>query len=297
MPTPHSSARLEFVVATSAFAFWGVIARSIDLPTPVMLAIISGAGAFTCACAGAERTQWSMGAVVVGLILSADLLLLMLAFQRVDFATVVALHYAGPILVVMLAPSLTGDTFRPKSLVLAAVGFVAVAVICGLKFEHPSPSEIAGVILALLSAITLAANILAQRWLMKSGVSYRGAVLQYNVVLTVVYAAIALFWRETSLHSFVSWRRVLAETAVAAIAGIVTQGFAMMLFNSAARRLDSETMARLSLLGPALTVATGAFFYSERPSAVQIFALLTILVVSLPSPPVDATEAAKSLGR
>jgi drug/metabolite transporter (DMT)-like permease len=70
------------------------------------------------------------------------------------------------------------------------------------------------------------------------------------------------------------------DVALAAVAGVVTQGFAMMFFNSAARRLASETMARLSLLGPAITVMTGFLFYSQRPSWIQIVALLAILAVS-----------------
>jgi hypothetical protein len=66
----------------------------------------------------------------------------------------------------------------------------------------------------------------------------------------------------------------------------------MMFFNSAAQQLSSDTMARLSLLGPGLTVATGALLYSEWPSAIQVAALATILVVSLV--PISVQETAEN---
>lgn len=289
-----SSPRLEFALAVVAFAFWGVISRSIHLPAPMMLTIICAAGAITCACAGKGPIKWSIDAVVVGLILSGDLLLLILAFQRVDFATVVALHNAGPLLVVMLAPRLTGDSFKLKSLLLAAIGVAAVAVICGVKFGRLSASESNGVVLALLSAGTLAANILTQRRLMKSGMSYRSAVLQYNIVLTIVYAALSFFSEDVRSYAVSFARPAIGEIVLAVIAGIVTQGFAMMFFNSAARRLTSETMARLSLLGPALTVMTGIVFYAERPGFAQMAAMLVIFGVSVVPVSMDEVAATPS---
>jgi drug/metabolite transporter (DMT)-like permease len=267
-------------LAIAAFAFWGVISRATHLPAPVLLTIVCVTGAITCACAERARIKWSVGAAFVGLILSADLFLLILAFQKVDFATVVALHNAGALFVIVLAPRLASDAFRPKALGLAAIGVAAVAVICGVKLVRYSPEELKGVGLALLSAGTLAANILAQRRLMKTGISHRSAVLQYNIVLTAVYAAISLLSIRTGLHVDLRWPNSGKDVILAAAAGVITQGFAMMFFNSAARRLASETMARLSLIGPAITVGTGFLFYSQRPSWIQILALLVILAVS-----------------
>jgi drug/metabolite transporter (DMT)-like permease len=286
------SPRLRFILAIAAFACWGIIARGIHLPMPVMLTVICAAGAATCLGAGGWNLKWNSGALVVGLILSADLLLLMLAFRRIDFATVVALHNAGPLLVIVFARRLTGDPFRPKALLLATIGIAAVAVICGFRPRAMSLSETYGLILALLSAGTFAANTLTQRRLMKTGYSYRDAVLQYNIVLTAVYAAISIFSDERFLRDAVFGYGVWCELGLAAIAGALTQGVAMMFFNSAAQQLSSDTMARLSLLGPGLTVATGALLYSEWPSAIQVVALATILVVSLV--PISVQETAEN---
>jgi drug/metabolite transporter (DMT)-like permease len=281
--------RLEFIASIAIFAFWGVIARYFQLPLPVLLAIICGAGAATCLLLRRGPIRWRRGAVLVGLILTLDLLLLFLAYRRIDFATAVALHNAGPILVIVLAPWITGDRFNAGSLGLACIGFVAVAVLCGVKLEDASESTIAGVTFALLSAGTLAAAMLVQRRLMKRGDDYRSTVLQYNVVLTVAYVLLAVAWPYlVEPRAYVGLRLDPLEIAGAVLAGVLTQGVAMLWFNSAARSLNSEAMARLSLLGPPFTVVIGALLYAEQPTMIQLLALATILVVSYvarPEPP------------
>lgn len=273
--------RLQFTLSIAIFAFWGVVARYFQLPPPLLLAIIGAAGAVTCLLYHRGPLRWTGGAALVGAILTLDLLLLFLAFRRIDFATAVALHNAGPILVIILAPWITGDRFRPGGLALACIGFAAVAVLCGARLTNVSATTLAGVTFALLSAGTLAASMLVQRHLMKRGDDYRGAVLQYNVTLTAACALLAIVWpyiTEPGVYADLTIQPL--EIAGAALAGAITQGLAMLLFNSAARQLSSESMARLSLLGPMFTVAIGVLLYAERPTAIQLIALGTIMAVS-----------------
>lgn len=283
--------RLQFIASIAIFAFWGVIARYFQLPPPLLLAIIGAAGTVTCLIYYRGPIRWTAGAALVGVILTVDLLLLFLAFRRIDFATAIALHYAGPLLVIILAPWITGDRFRPTGLVLACIGFVAVAVLCGAKLEDASAATLAGVTFALLSAGTLAASMLVQRHLMKRGDDYRDTVLQYNMTLTAACVLLAIVWPYAmDRTAYVGLSIEPLEITGAALAGAITQGLAMLLFNSAARRLTSEAMARLSLLGPMFTVAIGALLYAERPTAMQLVALGTIMVVSYVARP-DASES------
>ena len=273
--------RLQFITSIAIFAFWGVIARYFQLPPPLLLAIIGAAGTVTCLLNYRAPIRWTAGAALVGAILTLDLLLLFLAFRRIDFATAVALHNAGPILVIILAPWITGDRFRPGGLILACIGFAAVAVLCGARLEDASAATAAGMTFALLSAGTLAASMLVQRHLMKRGDDYRGTVLQYNVTLTAACTLLAIAWPYTVDHAaYADLNIEPLEIAGAALAGVITQGLAMLLFNSAARQLSSEAMARLSLLGPMFTVALGTLLYAEWPTAIQLAALCTIMAVS-----------------
>ncbi|HWK73078.1 MAG TPA: DMT family transporter, partial [Povalibacter sp.] len=240
--------------------------------------------------------RWTFGAALVGAILTLDLLLLFLAFRRIDFATAVALHNAGPILVIIFAPWITGDQFRPGGLVLACIGFAAVAVLCGVKLAAASTATLAGVTYALLSAGTLAASMLVQRHLMKRGDDFRGTVLQYNITLTAACVLLAIAWPYTmDGAAYVDLDVKPFEIAGAALAGVITQGLAMLLFNSAARRLSSEAMARLSLLGPMFTVIIGALLYAEHPTTLQLVALGTIMAVSYVARP-DASESNPAAG-
>jgi drug/metabolite transporter (DMT)-like permease len=273
--------RLQFITSIAIFAFWGVIARYFQLPPPLLLAIIGASGTVTCLLNYRAPIRWTGGAALVGAILTLDLLLLFLAFRRIDFATAVALHNAGPILVIILAPWITGDRFRPGGLILACIGFSAVAVLCGARLADASTATVAGMTFALLSAGTLAASMLVQRHLMKRGDDYRGTVLQYNVTLTAACVLLAIVWPYAVDHAaYVDLNVEPLEIAGAALAGVITQGLAMLLFNSAARQLSSEAMARLSLLGPMFTVALGALLYAERPTVIQLAALCTIMAVS-----------------
>lgn len=279
---PGLAAPFQFVLSISIFAGWGIVARSIDLPPPLLLAIICGAGAATCAAMKKKPLKWHPNAIIVGTILAADLLLLILAYRRIDFATAVALHNAGPILVIILAPLIAGDPFRLRSLLLAIAGCMAVAVVCGAKIGEGGAQTLSGVGFAMMSAVTLALSMLVQRRLMKQGEDVVNTVLQYNIVLCFWYIVAMIAWQTIEYNSgFSSWSINLNDIISAIFAGIMTQGGAMLLFNSASRQLNSDIMARLSLLGPVITIILGIVFYYETPNIIQVMGIAVILATSL----------------
>jgi drug/metabolite transporter (DMT)-like permease len=292
-PAPRKSrSYFQLLVAWLVFAFNGVIARSIDVPLPLLLAIMSAAGAFTCLILRPGKIEWSGNAFLVALILIFDGLFVFLAFQRISFATTIALHYAGPILVTLLAPYVVNEKFRPRSLIYAIGGFIAVGVLCNLEIRHASGRGIDGIIFACLSAITLALNILYQRKFMKQTANYKAAVLQYDVLMTIGYGLLAALW-PLAIDSAVyrNWHPDLAALLYTVGAGAIMAGVAMLLFNSAARFVPSDIIARMAFTEVAWVVLLGAAIYHEIPSLLQFAAIAAIFVMSSLAQREGATRA------
>lgn len=263
------------------FAFWGVIARSISIPLPLLLLIICIGGTIFSSFFITRPFNFSYVAVVVAAILVMDLLFLFLAFQRISFATTIAIHYAGPIIVSLLAPVILGEHFSMRGLFMAVIGFIAVIILCNVELKTPNgPDSIYGILFAIASAFTLAGNIIYQRMYMIKQPAYGNAVAQYNMFMIIGYAFLIYLWPYVSGENVFPLRPGSTMFLFFGIvAGLLTQGLAMIMFNSAIRYVDSQTVSRMAFSEVAMTILLGSAIYNEKISHIQIIAIVSIIFV------------------
>jgi drug/metabolite transporter (DMT)-like permease len=276
---PPVAAYVQILTAWFIYAFLGVIARGIPLPLPVLLFTMALGGAVLCLIVRPGKITWQPDALVIAVILLADLICLFMAFQRISFVTVIALHYAGPILVTLLAPIILKEKFNPKSFICACIGLIAVAVICRFEIiESYTAKTISGIGFAVLSAVTLALNIVFQRKLMKATVNFRASVLQYNFWIMIGSAVIfgIFFLPYQNFIQAITWHRF----ELAFMAGLLTMGLASLLFNSAARSIDADIIARMAFTEIAWVTLLGFLIYQERPTFAQLAAVSAIFGMS-----------------
>ncbi len=279
---------VQIILAWLILAFWGVLAREVATPLPILLFFVCVGGLVTCVIFLKSPITWTVTSFWVALVLVIDLLLLFAAFQILPFAITIALHYVGPVLVVLLAPVFLGERVGFSALVAALTGFAAAAALVGVEMGFALPRDPAGIKtltglgLALLSAVTLAANIMLQRLNMRAGARAAGMVFQYNLYMTIISALLIPFWIGAFSGGDPTYFHIPARTALMLVAaGAATQGAAMLLFNSAARALDSQTIARMSFLEVAFVAMLGAVLYNERLGAEQWACIALIVAMSI----------------
>ncbi len=210
-----------------------------------------------------------------------DLLFLFFALRRISFATTIAIHYSGPIIVSVLAPPILGERFSPRGLLFAIIGAIAVFGLCKVALHGPNDSQAwYGIIFAIASAFTLAGNIIFQRLYMTQQSSFGNAVFQYNLYMAIGYLLLVFMWPATGHDINFSLKGAMTQQLILGfVAGLLTQGLAMILFNSAIRYLDSQTVSRMAFLEVVFTILLGALIYNETVSPMQISSIAVIVVV------------------
>lgn len=268
------------------FALWGVIAREIILPIPILLSIVTLFGFITTLFWKKENLVIiEKTAIIVSIILVLDLLFLLFAFRHINFATVITLHYFGPVIVTLLAPYILKEKISRTDIILAIIGFFGVFILFAneLTFNN-SFDVIMGLIAALLSSFTLAGNILYQRLYMKQQQDFIMAVRQYNLFMSLIFIFLItpiwfVFWNTDSYHLLIN--AITFKNIIALIlAGIIVQGIAMILFNSSARFISGKNIAKMSYSEIVWVILFGVIIYNEHLSILQIIGILLILIVN-----------------
>lgn len=271
---------LQLQLAWLIFALWGVIAREIPLPLPLSLALVCFSGGMVALMFVRRPLRYSRHTVAVAGILVLDLLFLLAGFQRVPFATVIALHYTGPIFVMALSPLVLGEPFRIANLTLSVLGCLAVV---GLVWSELSVGvqveAMTGLACAALSGLTLAGNIMYQRRCMLDLGEPGNAVFAYNLWMLGGFLVMLAPWcLGMAACRFASVSVPLWESVLWALgAGVLSHGVAMLLFNTAIKRLPSQAVGLMSFSEIGWVTAIGWAWYGE---AVRLEQGVCILIIT-----------------
>src|SRR5919107_6373848 len=114
----------------------------------------------------ANRREWLLIAVAGVAWFAAYNVALNAAEQRVDAGTTAMLVNVGPILIALFAGLLLGEGF-PRWLVVGALVAFSGAVLVGASTAHLDRSDILGVLLCLVAAVTYAVGVLAQKFVLR----------------------------------------------------------------------------------------------------------------------------------
>jgi drug/metabolite transporter (DMT)-like permease len=181
------------------------------------------------------------------------------AEQRVDAGTAAMLINVGPILIALLAGALLGEGFPRWLLIGAGVAF-AGAVLIGTATARTASSDIVGVLLCLLAALTWAIGVMAQKPALR-----RLPALQVTQMACSVGALVCLPFTGQLM-------RDIPNASGGALAGIVYLGLvptavAFCTWAYALSRMNAGRLGVATYLVPPLTIAIAWPTLGEAPPA------------------------------
>ncbi|WP_433505660.1 DMT family transporter [Pseudonocardia halophobica] len=184
------------------------------------------------------------------------------AEQRVDAGTTAMLVNIGPILIALFAGVLLHEGFPRWLLIGAGVAF-AGAVVIGASTAGGDGSDLLGILLCVVAAVTYAIGVLAQK-----------PVLRRLPALQVTFVACAI--GTVGCLPFVgALGRDLTAAPWSATAGLVYLGLvptalAFSTWAYALARMDAGRLGVTTYLVPPITVALSALLLGEAPPALAL---------------------------
>ena len=179
--------------------------------------------------------------------------------RRIDAATAAMLVQVGPIVVALLAAVFLGERLTGWLLAGIAVAFAGVVVI-GMAMRGDGGSDVSGVLLALLAAVTYAIGVVSQKVLLRrlSGLE----VVCYACWIGVV---VCLPWSGDLVHLLRHGEA--ADLGWIGYLGLFPTAVAFSLWAFALRHTDAGKQAITTFLVPLITTVMAWLLLDEVPPA------------------------------
>ena len=162
-------AKLDLIIAVTAFGTIGIFVRYINLPSSVIAFVRGAVGAvFLLLLLYLRRTPFRWASVqphwkllaLSGAIISFNWITLFEAYRYTTVATATLCYYMAPVFVTLASPFLFHEKLTPRKLLCV------LAALCGMVFVSgvpqsglPEAGEATGILLALLSAVLYASDV------------------------------------------------------------------------------------------------------------------------------------------
>jgi len=271
--SPLNTNIINLMYSQLIFAAWGLIAREVPINGMLLVMIMGISGAIFCWVV-LPRSAFPIpkGSIIVGINLTLDTLLLIYAYRHLPLATVITIHFLGPLIVQFAAPLLLREHPTKSQYLLAVFGFIGAYFVAQPKFSY---SELTGILAAFASAFTLAGNIIFQKLRMNKAAEPAIAVVQYNIVLAL--CSCTIFIVGYLLYPDYVQSINVYLILLAAIAGLLVQGLAMLIFNRAIQKVPGSVAAIVSTIEVVFAAILGAIIYKENLTIIQMAGMLSVL--------------------
>jgi drug/metabolite transporter (DMT)-like permease len=184
------------------------------------------------------------------------------AEQRIDAGTAAMLVNVGPILIALFAGLLLGEGF-PRWLVIGALVAFGGAVLVGAATSNTAESDLLGVVLSLVAAVTYAIGVLSQKLALR-----RLPGLQVTWLACTIGAVAALPFVPGLVTELVA--APTAATAGLVYLGAVPTALAFSTWAYALARMDAGRLGVSTYLVPPITILMSAVLLGEAPSLLAI---------------------------
>jgi drug/metabolite transporter (DMT)-like permease len=184
------------------------------------------------------------------------------AEQRVDAGTTAMLVNIGPILIALFAGVLLKEGFPRWLLVGAGVAF-AGAMVIGASTAGGDGSDLLGIVLCVVAAVTYAIGVLAQKPVLR-----RLPALQVTFLACAIGTVACLPFAGPLVRDVVAapW----SATTGLVYLGLVPTALAFSTWAYALARMDAGRLGVTTYLVPPITVALSALLLAEAPPALAL---------------------------
>jgi drug/metabolite transporter (DMT)-like permease len=184
------------------------------------------------------------------------------AEQQVDAGTAAMVVNVGPILIALFAGVLLGEGF-PRWLVVGALVAFAGAVLVGASTAQMDRSDLLGVLLCLVAAVTYAVGVLAQKSVLR-----RLPGLQVTWLACTTGAVACLPFTPELLTQAAA--APAGATAGLLYLGVVPTALAFSMWAYALARTDAGRLGVSTYLVPPITIVMSAVLLAEIPPVLAL---------------------------
>ena len=208
------------------------------------------------------RREWALVALCGLSWFTVYNLALNAAEQSVDAGTTAMLVNVGPILIALFAGLWLGEGF-PRWLVIGALVAFGGTVLVGAATSRAEESDLLGVVLCLVAAVTYAIGVLAQKPVLR-----RLPALQVTWLACTIGAVVCLPFAPALITESAS--APAAATAGLVYLGAVPTALAFSTWAYALARMDAGRLGVSTYIVPPITILMSAVLLGELPALLAI---------------------------
>lgn len=262
------------------FGAWAAISRLIEL-SPFLMVFIMSASAFLV---GSILGRPKLGdlvtdkrSLVVGLNLTADLILLIYAFRNLPISMVITLHFMGPLYLAVWQYIRQRRWNELNILIYVTFGFIGVVLVNIESLSAAKSLPFDGFLAALGSSITVAGNIVFQKKAVEQIVdasfkNITNLIVRYNFWILIFSGLLAIY--SNKFFPIIGYKTNAIIYSI--LAGIFVQWLALCLFNRVVKIVPAAIMGLISFSEIIWSILIGVWNFNEYLSALQIFGFLII---------------------
>ena len=263
---PVIRAKLDLIIAVTAFGTIGIFVRYIALPSSI-IALVRGAvgAAFLWLLLRWKKTPFQREAlrphlkllVLSGVIMSFNWITLFEAYNYTTVATATLCYYMAPVFVTLASPFLFHERLTARKLLCILTALCGMVFVSGVPQSGlPQAGEAKGILLALCSAVFYAGDISINKILDRVP-TYERTMVQLAVAAVIMVPYI-LLTVDTSALTLTPLGAILLV-----IVGVFHTGWGYSLFFGSMAHLSAQTVVLFSYIDPIVAILLSALLLHE----------------------------------
>jgi len=270
--------RFFFIAAMLIFGSIGLFVKSIYLPSGQIAFARGAIGCCFLMAAGlfsGNKPSWKairqnlIALVLSGAAIGFNWILLFQAYRYTSIANATLSYYFAPVFVIFLSPFLLRERLSivKSACVVAAVAglFMIIGYGAGAGKNH-----IVGIVYGLMAAVLYSAVVIINKFIKSLG-GMETTIIQLAIATVVLFPYIMA---SEKIQIFgLDIRSSLLLLAV----GVIHTGLAYLLYFTALKQLDGQTIAVLSYIDPISAVIFASIIFAEPMSPWQILGAALVL--------------------
>ena len=276
----ENGAKTRLILAMFIYGTIGIFRRYIPLPSSVLALARSVIGTVFLALflkVTGRSLDWKavrkngLTLILSSVFMAINWILLFEAYRYTSVATATICYYMAPILVMLGAVPMFGDTLTGRKILCVLAAFLGLIFLSGIfKTGFTGLSELKGVLFGLGAAVLYATVVLLNKKL-KDITSYDRTIVQMGV------AAISLLPYTLLTENVTSFSLEPLAVFMLLVVGVFHTGIAYVFYFGSLGVLKTSTVALFSYIDPVVAILLSALLLREP---FGIFELLgTILVL------------------
>ncbi len=275
-----NSAKINVIVSMFIYGTIGIFIKFIPLPSATVSMIRGIIGApFLLIILLLKKSKISWNAIkensfrlcLLGTMLGVNWIFLFESYRYTSVATATLCYYLAPIFIVAMSPFVFKEKMTIKKVACIIVALIGMIFVSGIVENGIPPiTEIKGIILGIGAALLYAGIVINNKKL--HNISAYDRTIAQLFISAIVLLPYNFFSGNLSNITFTPITLVLL-----AIVGIIHTGISYFLYFGSMDKLESQTLAILSYIDPAVAIILSIVVLRESMSIFDILGAILIL--------------------